>query len=87
MKLIKSFGCVVEGCSAPAEKHHPRFCVGLSQKANDFLVIPLCAYHHRLGGFGQAIHNGQETFERNYGNESELLALTIRKLVRTLERK
>lgn len=86
-KVVKNMGCVVEGCDAPAEVHHPRFDCGGSQRANHFLVIPLCAYHHRTGGIGQAIHAGQTTFELNYGKESELLALTIRKLIKKLERK
>jgi len=84
-KEVADMGCIVDGCNAPAELHHPRFAdIGGSQRANDMLVIPLCAYHHRLGDFGQAVHNGKATFEKNFGKESELLAKTWMKFLRRI---
>ena len=41
----------------------------------------MCGYHHLDGPFGQAVHNGQATFEKTYGKEADLLALTIKKMV------
>jgi hypothetical protein len=32
--------------------------------------------HHRLGGYGVAIHVGQREWERRYGTETELLTQT-----------
>jgi len=72
---VASLGCIL--CRQPAELHHPRFSQGLAQRASDWLIIPLCTYHHRTGSFGQAIHNGKATFEKNYGKEADLLAKTI----------
>jgi len=72
---VASLGCII--CSMPAELHHPRFSQGMAQRANDWLVIPLCTYHHRSGNFGHSIHGGKATFEKNYGKEADLLAKTI----------
>ena len=59
----------------PAEIHHPRSLARMSQKASDFDAIPLCHAHHRTGGHGVAIHDGQRTWEANFGTESELLEM------------
>jgi len=75
---VASLGCLI--CGRPAELHHPRFVAGASQRASDWLVIPLCAEHHRTGGHGVALHAGQRTFELNYGTEAELLARTFEEL-------
>ena len=77
---VADLGCIVHGCGAPAMLHHPRFCVGTSQRASDWLVIPLCDGHHQNGGHGVAIHAGQSTFEQNFGTEAELLAKVIQRL-------
>lgn len=73
---VRSGGCII--CGQPGEIHHPRFSCGLAQRASDWLSICLCPYHHRTGGYGNAIHNGQATFEKNYGKEADLLAKTIK---------
>lgn len=75
---VASLGCLI--CRQPAELHHPRFVAGASQRASDWLVIPLCPTHHRTGGHGVALHAGQTTFELNYGSEADLLAQTIREV-------
>ncbi len=76
---VASLGCIIS--KQPAVLHHPRFSVGLAQRESDWLVIPLSPYHHTLGPYGQAIHNGKATFEKNYGTEAKLLAKTIQKIV------
>lgn len=77
---VAELGCIVDGCGAPAMLHHPRFCVGMGQRSNDWLVIPLCPDHHQNGGLGVAIHAGQNTFESLYGTEAELLARVIQRM-------
>ena len=70
-------GCIVclnnghEG--TPAELHHLRNGQGMGQRASEFEVLPLCPYHHRHGGYGNAIHAGQEAWERKNGLERDLL--------------
>ena len=78
---VVALGCLV--CRnlgygpTPADYHHIRTGQGTSQRASHFLGIPLCRDHHQHGGHGVAIHAGQETFERMYGTELDLLAQTI----------
>lgn len=78
LSSVAALGCLI--CGAPAEIHHPRFCAGMSQRATNWLAVPLCPEHHRQGGHGQSIHNGQQEFERNYMSEQEMLAEVIRRL-------
>ena len=86
MSLIASIGCIVEinhtdewgftnkvFCGKCAELHHPLDGVGIGEKSSDKDVIPLCPEHHRTGGLGVAIHAGQESWERKFGTEAELL--------------
>lgn len=86
LDAIASLGCVV--CrnlghgEAPAAIHHIRAGQGASQRASDYLVIPLCPTHHQHGGYGVAIHAGQEAWEALYGSEMELLAQTIGEVFR-----
>ena len=81
MDRVASLGCVV--CrnlghgATPAQIHHIRAGQGLSQRAPNTLVIPLCPSHHTDGGKGVAIHSGQQAFEAIYGSELDLLAQTI----------
>jgi len=49
----------------------------MAQRSGNYLVVPLCKLHHQDGGLGVAIHAGQETWERCYGSELELLDQTI----------
>lgn len=81
MDRVASLGCIVcrreFGIHTPARCHHPRFGQGTGQRADDFLVIPLCDDHHQTGGHGVAIHAGQRSWEALYGTEMELLAHTI----------
>lgn len=70
---LAEIGCVI--CSQPAEMHHltGNKYRGMSQKANNYQVIPLCPSHHRTGGHGVAIHAGIQTWEAKFGSQEELL--------------
>lgn len=89
LERVASLGCVV--CRnlgygpSPAEIHHPRDGQGMGQRADDEDGIPLCAPHHRTGGYGVAFHAGQRIWERQFGTEAELLEQTRRDLQRLLE--
>lgn len=80
MGLVAGLCCVV--CrnlgygESPAEVHHVRFLAGGGQRSGNLETIPLCPQHHRLGGYGVAIHAGQHEWERRYGSEAELLSQT-----------
>ena len=77
---ISNMGCIL--CGSPAEIHHLRTVCGMSQRANNFLTIPLCSEHHRHGTFGNAIHNGYQEFSKNHGSEGDLLAKTIERMTK-----
>ena len=78
-EAIASLCCIV--CrqlgyeDSPAEIHHVRIGNGMSQR-NHNKIIPLCPLHHRLGGYGVAIHAGQKIFEKRYGTELHLMEQT-----------
>ena len=75
LNKVASIGCLI--CGAPANIHHPRFDCGMSQRASNWLAIPLCKFHHQDGPHGHAIHNGKQEFEKNYMSEQEMLAKVI----------
>ena len=77
---VAALGCLI--CGAPAELHHPRFACGMSQRANDWLVVPLCTEHHRQGTFGHCVHNGAQEFSGNYMSEEDMLAETIKRMMK-----
>lgn len=60
--------------------HHVRDGQGLSQRASDWLVVPLCSEHH-LGASG--FHGlGQSGFYTRYKlSELHLLAMTIQRVM------
>lgn len=66
---IAALGCIV--CNSPSEIHHALVTMGM--RKNHDRVLPLCAEHHRNGGYGVAIHAGKTEFESRYGTESALL--------------
>ena len=75
MQAIAELGCIVcmrEGNpETPAEIHHIRSDVGIGQRSTH--VLPLCSWHHRLGGYSQAIHAGRRVWEDRFGTELELV--------------
>jgi hypothetical protein len=86
MGAVAGLGCIV--CrrlgynDTPAELHHPRTGLGMSQRAKHFNVLPLCPEHHR-GKTG--IHGmGSRAFSRHYGVDEAGLLDQVRQL---LERK
>jgi hypothetical protein len=82
MGVVAGLCCVV--CrnlgygDSPAEVHHVRYLAGGGQRSSNLDTIPLCPRHHRIGGYGVAIHAGQEEWERLYGTEAQLLEQTRR---------
>jgi len=84
--FVASLGCLFTG--RPAVLHHPRFCVGMGQRASDWLVIPLAPELHNQGSYGWCIHLGLSEFEKNMGmTEAEMVAETFRRVVNELEKK
>lgn len=87
MSQIAALGCIVDvevidhytgfvekvRCEMPAEIHHPRGDVGMSQRAAHEEGLPLCHKHHRTGGFGVAFHAGKGVWQKTFGTEKELL--------------
>ena len=67
--------CIVLGHGySPCEIHHIRTGVGKGQKSHWSRAIGLCPNHHRLGGYGIAIHAGIDGFQSTIGmTEVELL--------------
>jgi hypothetical protein len=66
--------CVRAGLGrTPPEIHHLLTGRVGFRRAPDERTIGLCPYHHRHGGFGEAIHAGKKTWEAQHGTELELL--------------
>jgi len=83
MGRVAALGCILcdhLGLGAtPAQVHHIREGQAMSQRASNFLTIPLCP-EHRTGKTG--LHGmGTNAFERAYCvTELDLLAMTIERL-------
>jgi|SRR5580765_3542576 len=83
MGRVAALGCIL--CdhlslgATPAQVHHIREGRGASQRASNFLTVPLCPEHHQ-GNTG--LHGlGTNAFERTYKlSELDLLAMTIERL-------
>jgi hypothetical protein len=75
MNRVAELGCLI--CGSPAQLHHPREGQGKGQRAQDWLVMPLCPSHH-TGPEG--IHNRRTFYLRHRMDEWDLLALTIQRL-------
>lgn len=59
------------------EIHHPREGVGMSQRASNWLAIPLCTAHHR-GDHG--VHGDKLILRQLKCDELDLLAWVISRL-------
>ena len=76
MNRVAEIGCIV--CKLFHEKytlasiHHVREGLGMGQR-DHLKVIPLCPWHHQIGGVGVAIHASKKEFENNFTTEIELL--------------
>ena len=83
LNQVASLGCLL--CkhlslgNSPAQIHHIREGQGMSQRASNFLVVPLCPEHH-TGNSG--LHGlGERGFYTRYKlSELDLLAMTIEEL-------
>jgi hypothetical protein len=80
MRDIASLGCIV--CHkflhmfSPADAHH---ILRGGRKIDDYHTIPLCYAHHRSGNKNEdyvSRHPWHTEFEKRYGSEWDLLALT-----------
>lgn len=74
MGAVAALGCIVcrnMDVESAAEVHHVYHG---RMKRDHSRCIGLCAWHHRLGPMGVALHAGKHTFESIYGTEAELLA-------------
>lgn len=80
MGAVASLGCLI--CDQPAEVHHIREGQGASQRASNFLTVPLCREHHR-GDF--SIHGSYRSFTNIYGSELDMVAQTIEKVFKSLK--
>ncbi len=75
MSRVADMGCII--CYHPAEIHHLTGA-GMGLKSKEF--IPLCPFHHRNGGKGNAIHAGVKTWEYIHSTQEELYKLTMERL-------
>ena len=75
MGRVAELGCLI--CSSPAQVHHIREGQGMSQRASNWLTIPLCLEHH---SGSLSIHKTPKQFQAIYGSELDLLAQTIERL-------
>lgn len=76
MGRVADLGCII--CNSQAQVHHIREGQGMSQKASNWLVIPLCPEHH-TGAL--SVHKTAKQFANIYGSELDLLALTLARLL------
>lgn len=74
---IGAMGCVL--CrhlglgETPANLHHVREGQGMSQRASDFLIVPLCKEHHQ----GKTGFHSAGFYTRHRLDEMDLLAMTL----------
>ena len=72
---IAALGCWVcrsQGIYSPATIHHVRR-LATSKRRSKAPMLPLCFLHHQGGGHGVAIHAGRATWEKNFGDEVEMV--------------
>jgi len=69
-------------CRAAAEVHHLTGLThrGAARKAHYTETIPLCPPHHRTGGYGVALHAGEEEWEKVFGTQEFWLEHTRTRL-------
>jgi hypothetical protein len=75
--FVRSHPCCLCGDDIHVEAHHPRFGVGMGEKASDRDAVPLCGRHHR------ELHTMDEReFWASYGVSPQALALKYQVMVR-----
>ncbi len=85
MAKVAALGCIVcdiyhDAPDAPAEIHHITTRRGYGGRAKHTETIPLCPHHHRLGNYGEAVHNGTKTWEEKFDTQENLLEIVNQKL-------
>lgn len=79
---VVGIGCILckhlDLGETPATLHHVREGQGMSQRASDWLVVPLCREHHQ-GKTG--VHGGQ-FYQLHKADELDLLAWTLEAIQR-----
>lgn len=78
MGRVKELPCFICGAPGPSAAHHIRTGQGGSQRASDYLTIPLCWEHHQ-GKTG--IHGDRSAWRLRKLEELDGVADTIRRLV------
>lgn len=84
MGRVAALGCIVgelgwrAECEGRVCVHHLRHGQGITDRASDFLVIPVCEAHHDRQPFG--IHYPQSFRTRTRLTELDLLAATIERM-------
>lgn len=84
---IVDMGCLI--CAGDAEIAHLHGgslvpIIGVKAKGKkiprlNWIVAPLCPYHHRLGPFGDALDLGVAVWELRHGDQSDLIDELIRR--------
>lgn len=77
MARVKQLPCGVCDQCAPSDAHHIRTGQGMSQRADDFLTIPLCKACHQGP---QGIHGDRTLWRIFKVDELTVLARTIERL-------
>ena len=79
MSAVAALGCWAcrkDGIyDTPAQLHHVRGGVGMSQRSSHMHVVPLCPQHHTGVGMPLSfisIHGNQKKFHEKYGSDAEL---------------
>ena len=71
---IPCMACRIEPAPRARRLNLHHLCgIGAGQKASDLLVLPLCEFHHQVGGVGHAIHAGVEIWEEKFGTQQSLI--------------
>ena len=73
--LIKSMPCALCGEPGPSDAHHIREGLGIAQRNNDYLTIPLCKDCHQ--GSHNGIHGHRHMWQVMKKTELDLLAETF----------
>jgi predicted secreted protein len=78
---VASLGCILcrhlDLGETPANLHHIREGVGMSQRASDWLVVPLYREHHQ----GKTGVHGAQFYQLWKLDELDLLAMTLAAIV------
>lgn len=80
MGLISAMSCACCGLPGPSEVHHIREGQGISQRASNWLTIPLCPECHGQELGSKGVHGDKSLMRIYETSELSMLADTIRKV-------